>query len=146
MTNHSSDVVSQILASSRIIAVVGLSAKLNRASHGVARYMQEHGYRIIPVNPSYAGTRILGEHCHASLSEAAKALNKDNLKIDLVNCFRQPEAISPIAEEAIAIGAHYLWMQLGIVNEEAARKAESAGLKVVMDRCIKIEHMHWQGS
>jgi predicted CoA-binding protein len=138
------DVISKVLASCHTIAVVGLSAKPNRASHGVSDYMQQHGYRIIPVNPTYAGTHILGEYCYASLDEAAKALGKENLKIDLVNCFRQSEAIPPIADAAIAIGARCLWMQLGIVNNEAARTASAAGLDVVMDRCIKIEHMRWQ--
>ena len=141
---QTTDVISNVLASCHTIAVVGLSAKLNRASHGVSQYMQQHGYRIIPVNPTYAGTQILGELCYASLEEAAKALSKDNLKIDLVNCFRQSEAILPIADEAIAIGARCLWMQLGIINEEAAHKATAADLDVVMDRCIKIEHMRWQ--
>lgn len=141
---QTTDVISNVLVSCHIIAVVGLSAKPNRASHGVSEYLQQHGYRIIPVNPTYAGTRILGELCYASLDEAAKALSKDNLKIDLVNCFRQSDAIAPIADEAIAIDARCLWMQLGIMNAEAARKAEAAGLDVVMDRCIKIEHMRWQ--
>lgn len=126
----------------RTIAVVGLSIKPERASHDVAHYMQRHGYRIVPVNPSYAGNRILNEICHASLSEAAEALAKENVKIDIVNCFRKSEAIMPIAEEAIAIGAPCLWLQLGIVNEEAAIKARAAGMAVVMDHCIKIEHMH----
>ncbi|MGZ3235810.1 MAG: CoA-binding protein [Burkholderiaceae bacterium] len=141
---QTTDVISTVLASCHTIAVVGLSAKTNRASHGVSHYMQEHGYRIIPVNPVYAGTHILDELCYSSLEEAAKALSKNNLKIDLVNCFRQSNAISPIADEAIAIGARCLWMQLGIINEEAARKASAAGLDVVMDCCIKIEHMRRQ--
>ena len=106
--------------------------------------MQEHGYRIIPVNPTYAGTYILNELCYATLKDAAKALSKENLKIDLVNCFRRSQAITPIADEAIAIGARCLWMQLGIINEEAADKATAAGMDVVMDHCIKIEHMRRQ--
>lgn len=141
---QTNDVILNVLASCHSIAVVGLSAKPKRASHGVSQYMQQHGYRIIPVNPTYAGTHILNELCYSSLEEAAKALSKDNLKIDLVNCFRQSTAMSPIADEAIAICARCLWMQLGIINEEAARKASAAGLDVVMDRCIKIEHMRWQ--
>ncbi|HEY8102020.1 MAG TPA: CoA-binding protein [Burkholderiaceae bacterium] len=141
---QTNDVISNVLASCHTIAVIGLSAKSNRASHGVSQYMQQHGYRIIPVNPTYAGTRILDEYCYASLGEAAQALRKDNVKIELVDCFRQSEAIPAIADDAIAIGARCLWMQLGIVNEEAARKALAAGLDVVMDRCIKIEHMRWQ--
>jgi len=130
-----------LLTTSRTIAVVGMSINPSRASHDVARYMQRHGYRIVPVNPSYAGTPILNEHCYASLTEAADALAKESVKIEIVNCFRKSEAIGPIADEAIAIGAKCLWMQLGVVNEEAAAKAQAAGLKVVMDRCIKIEHM-----
>lgn len=131
-----------ILAEGRTIAVVGLSAKTDRPSHEVARYLQTHGYRIIPVNPMYAGTRILNEPCYGSLTEAAAALAKDNVKIDVVDCFRKSEAIEPIADEAIAIGARYLWMQLGVVNEKAAAKARAAGLTVVMNRCIKIDHMN----
>jgi len=138
------DSISAILANRHTIAVVGLSAKSNRASHDVAQYMQQHGYRIIPVNPTYVGTHILGEFCYASLSEAADDLGKSKLKIEIVNCFRQSNAIMPIADEAIAIGASCLWMQLGIVNEEAEHKAVAAGLQVVMDRCIKIDHMRSQ--
>lgn len=139
--NQIQDVIADVLKKSHIIAVVGLSTKPERASHGVARYMQQHGYRIIPVNPTYADTHILGEYGYASLHDAASALNKDRLVIDIVDCFRQSDAILPIAEEAISVGAHCLWMQLGIANEDAAQKAEAAGLVVVMDRCIKIEHM-----
>jgi predicted CoA-binding protein len=104
--------------------------------------MQRQGYRIIPVNPMYAGTHILGEHCYASLTKAAEALAETNVRIDIVDCFRKSEAMVPIAEEAIAIRAQCLWMQLGVINDEAADKAHTAGLAVVMDRCIKIEHMN----
>ncbi|PUA18348.1 CoA-binding protein [Glaciimonas sp. PCH181] len=123
-----------------IIAIVGLSVKPDRPSYGVARYMQEHGYRIIPVNPMYAGTHILGELCYKDLYEAAKALAADNLKIAIVDCFRKTNDIPPIVGEAIMISASCVWMQLGIVNQDAADKAIKAGLSVVMDRCIKIEH------
>ncbi len=136
-----SDPIAAVLADCRAIAVVGLSADPARPSHGVARYMQAHGYRIIPINPTYAGTRILSEHCYPSLTQAKAALAKEGVAIDLVNCFRRSEHIMPIVEEAIAIGARYIWMQLGIVNEGAGIKARAAGLTVVMDRCIKIEHM-----
>ncbi len=136
------DTISTLLADTRTIAVVGLSAKPDRASHEVAQYLQRHGYRIIPVNPTYAGTHILNEHCYATLTLATVSLALENIKIDIVDCFRKSEAISPIADEAIAIGARCLWMQLGIVNEEAATKARAAGLLVVMDHCIKIEHMN----
>ena len=145
MTPHTADIPS-LLSQCRTIAVVGLSAKSNRPSHEVAQYMQAHGYRIIPVNPMYAGTRILGEHCYSTLVEAASAVAKEGGKIDLVDCFRKSDAIAPIADEAIAIGARCLWMQLGVINEEAAAKAAAAGLAVVMDRCIKIEHMHLPNS
>lgn len=139
---ETSDAIPTLLTSSRTIAVVGLSAKSSRPSHEVAQYMQAHGYRIIPINPSYAGTRILGEPCYTSLTEAAASLVNKNIKIDIVDCFRKSEAIEPIADEAIAIGARCLWLQIGVVNQAAANKALAAGLQVVMDRCIKIEHMY----
>jgi predicted CoA-binding protein len=123
-----------------VIAIVGLSTKPDRPSYGVARYLQEHGYRIIPVNPTHVGTYILGELCYANLYDAAKALAADNRKIDIVDCFRKAEHIPPIVGEAIMIGARCVWMQLGIVNEPAAAKARAAGLQVEMDSCIKIEH------
>jgi uncharacterized protein len=133
--------MSALLKESRTIAVVGLSAKPERASHGVARYMQGHGYRIIPVNPTYAGTHILGEHCYATLTQAAHALAETGTHIDIVDCFRRSEHIMPLVEEAIAIRPRCVWMQLGIINEGAAIKARQAGIAVVMDECIKIEHM-----
>jgi predicted CoA-binding protein len=132
--------IAQILAATRTIAVVGLSAKTDRASHEVAQYLQNHGYRVIPVNPTYVGTHILGERCFATLADAAASLAQANIRIDLVDCFRRAEAIPPIADAAIAIGAAVLWMQLGISNRAAAATAEAAGLTVVMDRCLKIEH------
>jgi predicted CoA-binding protein len=134
------DLISALLSECRTIAVVGLSTKSDRPSHGVAQYLQAHGYRIIPVNPAYAGTLILGEYCYATLIEAAAVLTKDNVKIDIVDCFRKSDAIGPIADDAIVIGARCLWMQIGVINEEAAAKAHAAGLAVVMDRCIKIDH------
>jgi predicted CoA-binding protein len=134
--------IPELLQHSRTIAVVGLSAKTSRPSHEAAHYMQRNGYRIIPVNPTYAGTHILGELCYTSLRDAATALSKENVKIDIVDCFRKSDAIPPIVDEAIAIGAQCVWMQLGIVNEEAAAKACANGIEVVMDRCIKIEHMN----
>jgi predicted CoA-binding protein len=123
-----------------VIAIVGLSAKPERPSYGVARYMQERGYRIIPVNPMHVGTHILGEHCYANLFEAAKALAADGQKIDIVDCFRKAEDIPPIVGEAIMIDARCIWMQLGIVNQAAAAKARANGIQVEMDSCIKIEH------
>ncbi|MFZ6655023.1 CoA-binding protein [Undibacterium sp. TJN19] len=129
------DLVQEMLANSKIIAVVGLSSKINRPSHGVAAYMQAQGYRIIPVNPREAGRQILGELCYPDLIQAAQ-----QHRIDLVDCFRNAEDIPPIVDEAIAIGATYLWMQSGIKNQIAAEQAQKAGIKVVMDKCIKIEH------
>lgn len=122
-----------ILRHYRTIAVVGLSPKPHRASFEVANYLQGHGYRIIPINPNV--TEVLGEKAYATLQEAAQ-----HEAIDLVDCFRNSEDIPPIVEEAIAIGAKALWMQLGVSHPEAAAKAEAAGLLVVQDRCIKIDH------
>ena len=132
----------RILASSRTIAVVGLSAESHRPSYFAAKYMQEHGYRIVPVTPRYA--EILGERCHASLETI-------DVPVDIVDVFRRTEEVLPIAAQAIAIGARFLWQQLGIKNAEAARLAEAPGLDAVMDRCVKIEHarlfggLHWAG-
>jgi uncharacterized protein len=133
--------IAEILTNFRTIAVVGLSAKPHRASYEVAAYMQARGYRIIPVNPRYAGTQILGEHCYATLSQAAADLSERGVVIDMVNCFRRSEDIPPVVDDAIVIAARCVWMQLGIVNEVAAAKAEAAGLIVVMDKCLKIELM-----
>jgi predicted CoA-binding protein len=131
---------SDILASSHTIAIIGLSPNPQRDSFEVAQYLQQHGYRIIPVNPGQAGRAILGEPCYASLTEAANALAQQGVTIDIVDCFRKAEDIPPIAAEAIAIHAKCLWMQLGIVNEAAAAQAQAAGLHVVMDHCTKIVH------
>lgn len=120
--------------------MVGLSSREDRPSHEVAAYLQAQGYRIIPVNPTYAGTHILGEHCYATLTQAARAMTAETGKIDIVDCFRRPEHMEPVVDEAIAVGAGCVWMQLGVENEDAAAKARAAGLAVVMDRCIKIEH------
>src|SRR5246127_1472371 len=127
---------------SRTIAVVGLSADWYRPSYFAAKYMQEHGYRIVPVNPKYR--EILGEKCYKSLREVPE-------KIDIVDVFRKTQDVMPIAEEAIAIGAKVLWQQLGGKNEAAAAKARAAGLDAVVDRCVKIEHgrlfggLNWVG-
>ena len=132
--------IAHILRESKIVAVVGLSFKPHRASFGVAAYIQAHGYRIIPVNPSHAGREILGERVYASLQEAADALSANGQRIDIVDCFRKSEDIPPIARDAIAVRATCLWMQQGIVNQAAGDLAAAAGLDVVMDRCIKIDH------
>jgi len=138
--NPSTACISALFQEVRTIAVVGLSAKQDRPSHGVAAYLQRHGYRIIPVNPAYAGQHILGEHCYATLTQAKHALQETGVKINMVDCFRNSATIEPIADEAIAIGAQCLWMQLGVINEAAAVRAREAGLLVVMDRCTKIDH------
>lgn len=121
----------RILTDYRVIAIVGLSANPQRPSYGVAQYLQAHGYRIIPVNPSE--TEILGEKCYANLADIPD-------KVDVVDCFRKSEDIPPLAEQAIAIGARALWLQLDVINREAAQRAAGAGLDVVMNRCPKIEH------
>lgn len=131
--------IARILADHRVIAVVGMSDKPHRASHQVAQHMQAAGYRIVPVNPACAGQDLLGQRCYASLTEAAAALAP--VQIEIVDCFRRAEDILPVAQEAVAIKARVLWMQLDIVNEEAAALARGAGLQVVMDRCIKLDHL-----
>jgi predicted CoA-binding protein len=132
----------RILRENRVIAVVGLSANWYRPSYFAAKYMMQHGYTIVPVNPAYK--EVLGQKCYASLRDIPA-------KVDIVDCFRKTEEILPIAADAIAIGAKVLWQQLGVKNEAAARKAEAAGLDSVMDRCVKIEHarlfggLNWAG-
>ncbi len=121
----------RILAECRTVAVVGLSANWHRPSNFAAKYMQEHGYRVIPVNPMYQ--EVLGEKCYASLRDIPEP-------VDMVDCFRASSEIPAIAADAIAIKAKVLWMQLGVINYEAARLAREAGLDVVIDRCVKIEH------
>lgn len=132
------ETVAQILQSCRTVAVVGLSPKPHRASHEVAAYMKRQGWRIVPVNPN--AREVLGEKAYASLPEAAAALAAQGQRIDLVDCFRNSDDIPPIAGQAIAIGARALWMQLGITNEAAAASARTAGLLVVQDRCLKVDH------
>jgi predicted CoA-binding protein len=132
----------RILMTSRTIAVVGLSANWYRPSFFAAKYMLEHGYRVIPVNPQYQ--EVLGQKCYASLTEIPE-------KVDIVDCFQKTERILPLAKDAIAIGAKVLWQQIGVVNEEADRLVREAGLDSVMDRCVKIEHgrlfggLNWVG-
>lgn len=127
--------IQHILAECHTIAVVGLSPKPHRFSFDIARYMQACGYRIIPVNPNAGVTQILGEKVYATLLEASQFE-----KIDLVNCFRNSPDIPPIVDEAIAIDAKAVWMQLGISHPAAAAVAQAAGLWVVQDRCLKIDH------
>jgi predicted CoA-binding protein len=131
-----SDKVRRILRSNHTIAVVGLSAQWHRPSHFAAKYMQEHGYRVIPVNPTY--DTILGEKSYKRLADIPEP-------VDVVDCFRKSEEIPAIAEEAIEIGAKVLWMQLGVHNAEARKRAEAAGLEVIENRCVKIEHGRFFG-
>lgn len=132
----------RILHDAKTIAVVGLSADWFRPSFFAAKYMQEHGYRVIPVNPKYP--EILGEKAYRSLRDIPE-------KVDIVDVFRKSADVMPIAEDAIAIRAKVLWQQIGVKNEEAAAKARAAGLETVMDRCVKIEHgrlfggLNWVG-
>ena len=132
----------RILATCKVIAVVGLSADWFRPSYFAAKYMQAHGYTVIPVNPRYPD--ILGERCYQSLRDIP-------VQVDMVDVFRKTEDVGPIADEAIAIGAKVLWQQLGVRNVEAAARADAAGLECVMDRCVKIEHarlfggLNWAG-
>ncbi len=125
------DRLRQLLSEARTIAVVGLSSSPSRASHSVARYLQSHGYKIIPVNPHE--TEVLGERAHASLVDIPD-------KVDVVDVFRRPEYTVDVAEDAVKVGAKLFWLQSGIVNEEAQRIAQDGGLDVVMDACMKIEH------
>jgi predicted CoA-binding protein len=132
----------RILARSKTIAIVGLSANWYRPSYFAAKYLQDHGYRVIPVNPNY--TEVLGERCYPSVSAIPEA-------VDVVDGFRKPDEMVALAHDAVAKRAGVLWMQLGIRNLEAARIANDAGLDVVMDRCMKIEHarilggLNWAG-
>ena len=131
-----SEKIRRILRTSRTIAVVGLSAQWHRPSFFAAKYMQEHGYRVIPVNPTY--DTILGERCFKSLRDIPE-------KVDIVDCFRKGAEIPAIADDAIAIGAKVLWMQLGVESAAARAKAEAAGLEVIEDHCVKIEHGRFFG-
>ena len=132
----------RILRSAGTIAVVGLSAEWHRPSYFAAKYMQQHGYRVIPVNPRY--TEVLGERCYPTLAEIPEA-------IDLVDVFRRTADVLPIAQQAVQIKARCLWQQIGVLNLDADRLARAAGLDSVMNRCVKIEHarlfggLHWAG-
>ena len=141
-TMNEPESLKRILDRDRVIAVVGLSNHAYRPSHSVAAYMQSHGYRIVPVNPAYANDTagVLGQRCYASLAIAAHALAMEGAAIEMVDVFRRPEEAVAIAEEAIAIGARSLWLQVGVINEEAAARAMAAGLDVAMNVCVKVEH------
>ena len=131
MTIESDAELKQIFETSKTIAVVGCSPKPERAGNYVARFLQQQGFRVIPVNPGHK--ELIGERCYASLRDIPE-------RVDMVDCFRRPEEMLAVVEDAIAIGAKVIWMQLGVINEEAAARAEAAGLKVVMDRCPKIDY------
>jgi len=127
----SGDSIRDLLTRSKVVAVVGLSSKPHRPSYGVARYLQSVGYRILPVNPNEK--EVLGEKCYARLEDVP-------MKVDIVDVFRRSEFVPPVVDTAIAIGAKAVWMQEGVVHEEAAARARAAGLEVVMDRCLLKEH------
>ena len=131
------DDIEKIIRESRNIAVVGISNKLGRPSLTVASYLKGQGYRIIPVNPTIQD--VNGEKCYPDLSSIPE-------KVDVVDIFRKPADVLPVVEEAVRIGAKAVWMQEGVIHEEAARRARAAGLRVVMDRCILKEHRRWKGN
>jgi uncharacterized protein len=122
----------ELLANTRTIAMVGASDRPDRPSNGVMQFLQSRGYRVIPVNPQITGEHLFGEFVWRELAQIGEP-------IDIVDIFRRPIAAGEIIDEAIAVGAKAVWMQIGVINEEAAKRAEAAGLKVVMDRCPKIE-------
>jgi predicted CoA-binding protein len=124
--------IAELLSSARTIAVVGASDRPDRASYGVMRFLQDHGYRVIPVNPQITGEHVHGEYVWRELAQIGEP-------IDIVDIFRRPQAAGEAVDQAIYAGAKAVWLQLGVINEEAAARAEAAGLKVVMDRCPKIE-------
>ncbi len=134
----------RILRTCRTVAIVGLSAEWHRPSFFVAKYLQQHGYRVIPVNPRYVGQQILGEPVHASLDDIGEP-------VDMVDVFRRSADVPPIARQAVAIGATCLWQQIGVTSQEGDAIARTAGLDSVMDRCTKIEHarlfggLNWAG-
>lgn len=123
--------IEQLLKESKVVAVVGLSPNPGRDSNRIARYLKAQGYRVIPVNPN--AEEVLGERCYPSLADVPE-------QIDLVDIFRRSEDVPPVVDDAIAAGAKVVWMQLGIVNQESAKKAADAGLDVVMDKCTMVEH------
>ena len=130
------DAIIKILSESKTVAIVGISDKPDRPSHKVAKYLKEHGYKIIPVNPRLK--EVLGEKCYADLPDIS-------VSVDVVDIFRKPEDINPIVDSAISIGAKTIWMQEGITNDEASDKAEAAGLMVVMNHCMLKEHSRLSG-
>jgi predicted CoA-binding protein len=128
--------IAQLVGKPLTVAVVGLSPKPHRDSFGVAQYMQAHGWRIVPINPN--ASEILGEKAYATLTEAAQ-----HERIDLVDVFRNSDDVPPVVDEAIAIGAPAIWLQLGIAHDDATAKARAAGLRVVQNKCLKVEHARY---
>lgn len=136
--DYSPDQIADVLRNTKTIALVGASSDWRKASYIVMKYMQGKGYRIIPVNPRLAGEHLLGERVYERLQDISVA-------VDMVDIFRNSEAAGPIADDAIAMGAKTVWMQLGVINMEAADRAEKAGLTVIMDRCPKVEYSRLSG-
>ena len=139
------DLIDEILDNVKTIAVVGLSENPARASHGVTAYMQSQGYRIIPVNPALKGATVLGEQSYDDLASALAAAQELGEGIDLVDVFRRSEYAGAVTDDAVGIGARYVWMQDGVVDEAAAERARGAGLGVVMDDCILRQHKRRRG-
>ena len=138
MAELSDEEIRELLKSAKTIAVVGFSTNPEKDAHQVPKKLMELGYRVIPVNPF--AEEILGERCYPSLLDIPK-----DVKVDIVNVFRPPEEVPEIVEQAIKIGAKAVWLQLGIAHEEAAKRAREAGLKVIQNRCIKMEHLRLLG-
>jgi hypothetical protein len=132
MPIESDEEIAELLASTRTIAMIGASDRPDRPSYGVMKFLQDRGYRVLPVNPQITGEHVHGEYVWRDLSQIGEP-------IDLVDIFRRPQAAGEAVDEAIAAGAKAVWMQIGVINEDAAARAEAAGLKVVMNRCPKIE-------
>ena len=139
------DLIDEILDNVKTIAVVGLSDNPARDSHGVSAYMQSQGYRIIPVNPALNGASVLGEPSYPDLQSAAAAAAEQGARVDLVDVFRRSEFAGAVSDDAISIGARYVWMQDGVVDEPAAARARDAGVGVIMDDCILRQHKRRRG-
>ena len=138
MPEYSDELMKRVLGSVRVVAIVGVSASEAKPSHFVMKYMQGKGYRCIPVNPGLSGQVLLGEKVYPDLKSIPEP-------VDMVDIFRNSEAAGAVTDEAIAIGAKVVWMQLGVINEAAAKRAEDAGLIVIMDRCPKMEYSRFSG-
>lgn len=140
------DLIDEILDNVKTIAVVGLSDNPARDSHGVSAYMQSHGYRIIPVNPALKGATVLGEQSYDDLASASAAAESQGASIDLVDVFRRSEFAGAVTDDAVSIGARFVWMQDGVVDADAAERATRSGLGVIMDDCILRQHKRRRGA